>query len=259
MMRTVASAVLVLLALAACDDPKKTAPAAPSASTAAPVAAPVSSASATAAETPKKKEPVKCEASPATVTFTMPGLEAEIRKKLAKPDGPITPAEIAKVKSVNLAGVPTSELDPCVFPMLKGVKDLFLGKGELTDLSPVASLTQLATFFATGNEVSDTSPLAKMTKMDRLDLSKTKIKDISVVASMPELTELSLDDTEVTDLTPVAKCTKLEKLSANHTKIKDVHALVGLKKLRNLWMEGAPVEDTKALAPLVSNGLKVKF
>ena len=212
-----------------------------------------------ASEQAKTKEPITCEPKPTTVTFHMPGLEAEVRRKLAKPEGDLKPSELAKVKSVNLTSAQVDDLDPCVFPLLKGMKDLFLGKGELSDLSPLSTLNGLVSLRATDNEVVDASPLAGMTKMDRLDLSKSKVKDIGFVAKMTELTELTLDETEVSDLSPLAKCTKLEKLSVKGTRVKDVTPLAGLKKLRNLWLEGTPTTETSALAPLVGKGLKVTF
>ena len=146
-MRTILALALLGTAVVAagCDDASKTTNPAASASvaTATPPPPPPPPPVASSAP-PAPKAPVVCD--PKTVTFTQPGLETEIRRKLQKPEGTLTPADLAKVKSVSLSSVVVNELDPCIFPMLKGMKDLLLGRGEVVDLSPLASLTQLVTF-----------------------------------------------------------------------------------------------------------------
>jgi internalin A len=253
-MNRAALASLAILALTNCDEPKAT-PAAASASVASALRpAPPPPPSATASAAPGPKAPVVCD--PKVVTFTQPGLEAEIRRKLQNPDGALTPADLAKVKSVNLASVPVNDLDPCIFPLLKGMKDLFLGRGEVADLSPLASLTQVQTLSASDTKIGSLKPLEKITKMDRIFVSKTPVSDLSPLAGMTELTELYIDETPVSDLSPIAKCTKLEKLSLKQTQVKDLKPVLGMKKLVVLLTAGSPIEDTRVVDPLVKAGLK---
>src|ERR1700733_11835003 len=79
-----------------------------------------------------------------------------------------TQNDLKAIKSINLSQATINDLDPCVFPLFTGMKDLFLGPGDLDNLTPLATLTQLITLRASINKVSDVSPLAKMTQMDRL-------------------------------------------------------------------------------------------
>jgi internalin A len=217
----------------------------------------VVTASATASAAPVKKKDVVCAPGP-NVTFTMPGLEAEVRKKLAKPEGPITQAELAKIKSINLTAVPVDDLDMCVFPHFKGVKDIFLGKGDLDDLAALSSLTQLVSLRASINKVKNIEPLAHMAQLDRLDLGKTAITDITPLAGLTNLTELELDDTNIDSVAPLAKLTKLERLSIKNTRVKDLRPLMGLKKLKSLSIGGSLVEDTHVLDGLTGGGLKIE-
>jgi internalin A len=247
----------LLLVVVACDEAKKPVATTPSASVTAAPSTPVAAASETAPAAPVKKKDVVCAPGP-NVTFTMAGLEAEVRKKLAKPEGAITQADLAKVKSINLTAVPVDELDMCVFPHLKGVKDIFLGKGDLDDLSALASLTQLVSLRASINKVKSIEPLAHLTLLDRLDLGKTAVTDITPIASMTNLTELELDDTNVDSVAPLAKLTKLERLSIKNTAVKDLRPLVGLKKLRSLSIGGSPIDDTHVLDGLKGGGLKIE-
>ena len=248
---------LALLVLSACDDKQATPnPAASATANAVPSVA--RTPEATAAPTASAKKKIQCDPAANPVVFNEPGLEAEVRKKLSKPDGPITKDDLAKVKSVNLTQVQVDELDPCIFPKLTGVHDIFLGKGDLTDLTPLATLSQVVSLRATGNQVADITPLARMVHMDRLDLSHSVVSDITTIGQMTDLTELSLDDTTVNDIAPLAKLTKLEHLSIRNTGVKDLKPLLGLKKLKSLDVGGSPIEDTHVLDPLAAGGLKIK-
>lgn len=249
---------LVLFSLMACDDKQASPTPTPSASATAPTPTPEATVMPSASASAAAKKKIACDPAANPVVFNEPGLEAEVRKKLSKPDGPITKDDLAKVKSVNLTQVQVDELDPCIFPKLTGVHDIFLGKGELTDLVPLSTLAQVISLRATGTQVADITPLARMVHMDRLDLSHSPVSDITTIASMTDLTELSLDDTSVNDLSPLAKLTKLEHVSIRNTGVKDLKPLLGAKKLKSLDVGGSPIEDTHVLDPLVATGLKIK-
>src|SRR5690606_16058615 len=135
--------------------------------------------------------------------------EGAVRVKAQKPDGDLTTADLKKLRSLNLSRVRLSELDVCLFRHMTELRELFIGPGEIDDLSSIATSTKLESLGVSGNPISDLSPLAKMTKMDRLDLAHTKVTDLSVLAGMKTLTELNVDDTGVTDLTPLQALTKL--------------------------------------------------
>jgi internalin A len=255
---TLAALGMVFL-LGACDDPPKAddKPAAsalvPTGTGPAPAAVP-----SPAAPTQPKKTLAECGKGP-NAEFDQPGLEAEIRKKLQKPEGPIRVADLKKVRSLNLSQAPrTSQIDVCTFSHLTSLKDLFLGPGDYDDLSPLAGLKALESLSAANNAVHDASPLAKLSKLDRLDLGHTQVADLTPIAALTTLTELTLNDTQITDLSPLAKLTKLEKLDIQHTQVKDASPLKPLKKLKFLYAAGTPAdEEALTLAPVRGNGTKV--
>lgn len=253
--RNVVFALAICTSLWACDD-KSSAPAtAPSASAKVDekrAAPPPETAPTGTAAAPKQR--VDCKPG-ASVEFTDPALEAEVRRKLSKDKGPLTPADLKAVRTVNLSGNKGADLDPCVFPLLTGVKDIFLGPSQIVDLSPLSTLVQLESLRASVNKVSDLTPLAKLTKLDRLDLGRTGARDLKPLAGLVNLTELQLDDTEVSDLTPLAACTKMEKLSIKRTQVKDLTPLRAMTKLKFLYIEGTPVEDVSPLGAI--KGVKV--
>jgi len=259
---SVAALGLVFL-LAACDDPpkpestEKPAPAAAPPPAATSVAAPAPAPAPVAPTLPQKKLS-ECGKGP-NVEFDQPGLEDEVRKKLQKPDGAITFADLGKLHSLNLSQAKrTARLDTCTLARLTGVKDLFLAPGEYDDLSPIAELKNLESLSAAHSNVKDTTALAKLKKLDRLDLAHTQVADLTTIATLTNLTELTLDDTQINDVLPLAKLTKLEKLGIQHTRVKDAGPLKALKKLKTLYAAGTPAdEDAVSLAGVRGNGTKV--
>jgi len=256
------SAILLgALALCACDNKyeKMLEAGAPSASIAADTP-PVAS-SALPLPPPIQKKVWKCGTNPSVVDFAGDdALEKEVRLKLNKPSGPITPGELANVKSINLTKYgPVNELNPCVMPKFTQLHDLFIGRGDLDDLSPIAGLTTLISLRATDNKVKNIDPLKKLVHMDRLDLSHTLVNDLSGLTAMTELTELEIDGTEVTDIKPLEKLTKLQKVTMANTAVKDVSPLRAAKELRVLDISGTPISDYSMLQPALGRGLKVKM
>lgn len=257
---TAALALLALPLLFACDEEKKkqeildkTAPQDAGTMAMVDAALPVPAApSASVAAAPKI-----CPSGPDLVVDDK-DLEAELRKKLAKPKDPLKVSDLANIKSLNLTQKQSlDELDPCVLPKLKNLKDLFLGPGKYRDLTPIANLTSLWSLRASISEVEDLKPLEKLTLMDRLDLGRTHVRDISVLANLVNLTELQLDDTQVADLSPLAKDTKLEKVSIKHTNVTDVSPLKNLTALKFLYVEGCAITNLDSLGALTAKGLKI--
>lgn len=251
---------VVSLAVLACEEPPK--PEAKPQVTAAPAAVAAPSAAAAApVEEAKPKKPKKqlsdCPKGPA-VAFSDKAIEDEVRRKLPKPTGDITVADLKRLKSFNTSQVKLDELDVCIFSHMTGLKELFLGQGTFEDLSPIAGAVNLESLRASINQVSDLTPLAKMKKLDRLDLGRTQVKDVAPLAELTALTELQLDGTQVEDISPLAKLSALEVLSIKGTKVKDLSPLSGLKKLKSVDGRDTPAdEDPMNFATLRGRGVKI--
>ncbi len=245
---------LFSLLAGACDEPKQDTPPPKEATPATTVAT-------TAPIAPKPKQPEKepgadivC-AEGDLADFHHAELEAEVRRKLKKPEGDIKQSELKQVRSINLAKEGKVDyLDPCIFPHLTGVRDLFLGPGKLKDISLLANLTELTSLRASMNLIEDVTPLKDLEKLDRLDLGRTRISDVSALSGLKNLTELMLDDTQVKDVSPLASLEKLQVLTLSRTQVKDISVLKPLKELKSVSISGAPVEDPLALS---RPGLKV--
>lgn len=186
-------------------------------------------------------------------------IEAEVRRKLAKPGGDISVSDLKSVRSLNLTlgGGKLSSLDPCVFSKFENLKELFLPEGEYEDLSPLNNLTQLETLRASGGRITDLRPIEKLTRLDRLDLANNPLTETKSLAYFVNLTELLLDGTQVKDLTPLSGMKKLETLSIRKTPVTDLSPLKDLKKMKTLYLAESSVKDTSVLAPLTPTGLKI--
>jgi internalin A len=253
------------LGTAACDDdkPKGDAPkdSGPTlVMSAMPVVSAAPSGSAAATPAPTKRKVTDC---PTGDTADTPdtALAAEIRKKLGKKpnDPPVKMSELANVKSINLTqpGGNITDLDPCLFPKMTNLHDLFLGPGDYDDLTPIANLNQLLTLRVAFSKVKDLKPLTNLVNLDRLDLGHTPVRDLTVVGNLVNLTEIQLDESEVTDISPLASCKKLEKVSLKKTMVNDLSPLKNLQKLKYVYIEGAAVTDTSPLSAAVGRGAKI--
>jgi internalin A len=263
-MKTTTGALLLAALSFACDESKydkyKTPPDAAAAATVPPAASEIAAAaSASAAPAPRKKSASDCKPHPTTIEFDDAALENEVRRKLAKDAGPLTPADLAQIKSINLSNARLHQIDPCVFPLFTSLKDLFLGPGDYDDLTPIQKLTTLETLRVSLSQVRELHAIEGLKRMDRLDLSHTLVGDneLKSVGSLINVTELTLDETAISDLTPIANLKKLERLSIKKTQVKSLAPLAQLRAMKFLYIADTEVTDITPVQPLVSSGMKL--
>ena len=151
-------------------------------------------------------------------------LREAVERELGKAAGdPITRGEMATLWGVNAYGV----------EQLKGIEyaaDLrwFASfGGELSDLTPLASLTSLQHLSLDQNEIVDVGPLADLTSLTYLDLSwNYELVDLEPLAGLTSLTTLELTGADIVDLEPLAALTSLTNLFLQHNSISDASPLV---------------------------------
>ena len=92
--------------------------------------------------------------------------------------------------------------------------------------------------------VTDLSPLANLTDLTELEISWTGLTDLSPLVGLTGLTAINLsDNSELTDLRPLAGLTGLTMLGLNSTGVTDLSPLSGLTELTSLFLR-----DTQASA-----------
>ena len=144
---------------------------------------------------------------------------------------------------------PISDVSPLA--ALTQLTRLELGYTAVSDVSPLASLTQLTRLELGYTAVSDVSPLAALTQLTSLRLDGTAVSDVSPLAALTQLTSLRLDGTAVSDVSPLAALTQLTRLNLSYTAVSDVSPLAALTQLTRLNLVGtAGVSDVSPLAGL---------
>ncbi len=151
--------------------------------------------------------------------------------------------------TLNLAGN-TGVSDVLPLASLTQLEELWLDNTGVSDVLPLAGLTQLEELWLANTSVSDVSPLASLTQLEVLYLHGTGVSDVSPLASLTQLEVLYLWGTGVLDVSPLAGLTQLEELSLDNTGVLDVSPLASLTQLEELWLGGIGVLDVSPLASL---------
>ena len=145
---------------------------------------------------------------------------------------------------------PISNLLPLA--SLTNLETLNLGYTAVSDVSSLAGLTNLETLNLNGTDISDVSSLASLTNLETLSLSATAVSDVSSLAGLTNLETLNLNGTDISDVSSLASLTNLETLSLSATAVSDVSSLAGLTNLETLDLNGTDISDVSSLAGLTN-------
>jgi len=137
---------------------------------------------------------------------------------------------------------------------LRRVTGLDLSGTPITDLTPLARMTEIQRLsLADCDGVRDISPLKNLQKLRRLSLDGCLMSDIGALANLKELTWLSMDQChEIADLRPLAGLKQMKMLSVEDCPlVSDLGPLSGLTELDEIWLDGSlSVKDLSPLEPL---------
>jgi internalin A len=95
---------------------------------------------------------------------------------------------------------------------LRSLTDLNLNRSQISDVKPLAGLTNLIQLFLYGNQISDVKPLAGLTNLTYLLLESNQITDIKPLAGLTNLNVLHLESNQITDINPLAGLSNLKHL-----------------------------------------------
>ena len=144
----------------------------------------------------------------------------------------------------------------------------------ITDLNPLAELSDLRVLNCSGTAVSNINPIRNLNKIKELDISNTEItdinnlkyanvvqifkadnndiKDISVIAFFRDLNNLSIQNTDVYDIRSLEKCINLRTLHLSSTQVNDLSPLRDLLTLHDLDVSNSFVDNLSPLQGLVN-------
>ena len=112
--------------------------------------------------------------------------------------------QLPQLEILYLDGNPIQNLDPIEsLVLLKSLRLHNLNQGQLSDLSPVADLTQLTELDASSNQISDLSPLKSLSNLTRLRLNNNQIEQIDTLAELGQLWSVWLGYNYIQDLSHI--------------------------------------------------------
>jgi len=131
---------------------------------------------------------------------------------------------------------------------LKSLTSLSLFHKQISDFSPLESLTNLTTLDLTLNNIVNLKPLVSLINLTTLD--NNKIINVKLLGDLSKLTNLSLRHNRIVDVTSLSSLNKLTNLNLSVNQIVDVKPLASLNKLTTLDLYRNQIKDVTSLAGL---------
>ena len=143
-----------------------------------------------------------------------------------------------------------ADIEPLQY--MVNLRSLDLRQNQLTDLTPLAGLTQLETLRLGGSDsgvnnpnLQDLTPLSGLKNLEILVLpGNSQIRDLTPISGLTNLREFSMSGDssagayQIADLSPLAGLTNLERLSVTINGVDSLEPLRNLKKLAYLFING---------------------
>jgi internalin A len=124
---------------------------------------------------------------------------------------------------------------------------LYLYNHQISDITPLQSLTHLTHLYLYNHQISDITSLQSLTNLTSLNLSNNQISDISFLQSLTNLTELDLRGNQISDITSLLSLTNLTELDLRDNQISDITPLQFLTNLTELDLRNNQISDITSL------------
>lgn len=175
----------------------------------------------------------------------------------------LTPlSRLSKLKKLNVARTNVRDLGPIAG--VAALEELDSSHTQVADLKPLALLAQLQrsneqqsssdygnahlkSISVAGCPVESVSPLAELTRLERVDLSDTRVTSLEPLHRRPNLRSLGISGAPITDLGPKGSLGDLASLSARGCPIQSVAALHPGTRLQAIDLSGTRVADMEPL------------
>ena len=147
----------------------------------------------------------------------------------------------------------TDSVDLAAIKNISSIESLDLsGNQYITDIEPLAQLTNLQILNLSNTQVSDLTPIRNLTELTELDFSRTQLGDISALKYSDKLTKLKFNNTPVEDISVLERMTKLQQLDISETSVADFEVLENLVALKNLSVEGTDMDNLSPIDSLTN-------
>ena len=148
-------------------------------------------------------------AAAVVVNFPDPNLEAEVRDSLGIPaPTPITDTDMETMGTFDASSSNIVNIQGMEYGI--NLTSLAMFINQISDISPVAGLTDLTELYLGDNQINDISPVAGLTNLTEVSLNRNRLKEISAVAGLTNLRTLDLGNNGIYDISAVSGLTNLE-------------------------------------------------
>ena len=182
--------------------------------------------------------------------FADANLESAVRETLGRPQGRLTPEDVASLRTLNFHDKDIHSLAGIEY--LTALQGLSLRWNQIVDLTPLKRSTSLRNLYLGGNQIVDLTPLKQLTSLKRLGLSRNQIVDLAPLKQLTFLRELALDDNQIVDLTPLKQLTNLQELALGGNQIVDLTPLKQLTNLQELALDDNQIVDLTPIKQLTN-------
>ncbi len=112
----------------------------------------------------------------------------------------------------------------------------------ITDVTPLAGLTNLRTLILNQNRIADVSPLAGLVNLQELDIHHNEIRDVSPLSGMTKLWRLAIRENPIRDISPLAGLVDVRSLVLSCTEVNDLAPLLSMRSLEHLDLRECPLD-----------------
>lgn len=182
-----------------------------------------------------------------TVVFESQVLENAVREALHfDKEKEITYADLKNVYELRVIGNAPLEADSTYYYRQyecpdHNPDDKYKAKGDIADISLLASMPNLKEVYLCNQNITDIMPL-KSLELTVLALSENYIKDFSVISQMDTLTKLYIGDNPVKNVDFLEGNTTLRLLNLGSTDIESLKPLTDTQ-IEELWIMGCDAMD----------------
>ena len=132
----------------------------------------------------------------------------------------------------------------------KGITWIFLDWNELTDLTPLSSLTELTKISFSGNTVTDLTPLASLENLRNLTAINNNIETLEPIANLSNIEYICLDGNKLTSIQEISNWTNLEEISFSNKLIEQIPNLEQLQGLEKINLNGNKIQSLSQISNL---------
>ncbi|MEG3840661.1 leucine-rich repeat domain-containing protein [Microcoleus sp. herbarium14] len=136
--------------------------------------------------------------------------------------------------------------------VLSNLTKLNLSTNQITDITPLSRLTNLTELHLYNNQISDLTGLSALINLTELELQFNQITDITGLSALTNLTELSLSNNQITDISSLSALTNLTKIGTRGNQISDITSLSALINLTELELQFNQITDITGLSALTN-------